>query len=150
MEDLTPTECPKSRKLSAALPPRRTIAVALRISSSTCGLHIDTMYQDRSETCHVRVRADPSAGTAAPRRSLLPSASRFISSVQRLSAVTSLRGVFSLTQASNHVCHRTDLQVDLAEIDATMAAHVAFLNKYHASGNFLVSGRRYRETAASS
>ena len=33
-------------------------------------------------------------------------------------------------------------KVDLAEIDANMAAHVAFLNKYHASGHFLVSGRK--------
>src|SRR6267142_2693952 len=31
---------------------------------------------------------------------------------------------------------------DLAEIDAHMSAHVAFLKKYYASGNFLVSGRK--------
>ena len=31
---------------------------------------------------------------------------------------------------------------DLADIDAHMAAHVAFLKKYYASGNFLVSGRK--------
>ena len=30
----------------------------------------------------------------------------------------------------------------LAQIDANMAAHVAFLNKYYAAGNFLVSGRK--------
>jgi uncharacterized protein YciI len=30
----------------------------------------------------------------------------------------------------------------LAEIDARMAAHVVFLKKYYASGNFLVSGRK--------
>ena len=30
----------------------------------------------------------------------------------------------------------------LATIDAHMAAHVAFLKKYYASGNFLVSGRQ--------
>ena len=30
----------------------------------------------------------------------------------------------------------------LAEIDAHMKAHVAFLNKYYASGHFLVSGRK--------
>jgi uncharacterized protein YciI len=30
----------------------------------------------------------------------------------------------------------------LAEIDATMKAHVVFLNKYYAAGNFLVSGRK--------
>ncbi len=32
--------------------------------------------------------------------------------------------------------------VDLAEIDAHMVAHVKFLKKYYASGNFLVSGRK--------
>src|SRR5690349_12663621 len=31
---------------------------------------------------------------------------------------------------------------DLSEIDAHMAAHVRFLKKYYASGNFLVSGRK--------
>jgi uncharacterized protein YciI len=31
---------------------------------------------------------------------------------------------------------------DLAEIDAHMRAHVTFLKKYYASGNFLVSGRK--------
>ena len=30
----------------------------------------------------------------------------------------------------------------LAKVDAHMAAHVKFLNKYYASGNFLVSGRK--------
>ncbi len=30
----------------------------------------------------------------------------------------------------------------LAEIDAHMAAHVAFLKKYYAAGHFLVSGRK--------
>jgi uncharacterized protein YciI len=30
----------------------------------------------------------------------------------------------------------------LAEIDAHMGAHVRFLQKYYASGNFLVSGRK--------
>ncbi len=30
----------------------------------------------------------------------------------------------------------------LADIDAHMAAHVAFLNKHYASGHFLVSGRK--------
>jgi uncharacterized protein YciI len=31
---------------------------------------------------------------------------------------------------------------ELAAIDAQMAAHVAFLKKYYASGHFLVSGRK--------
>jgi uncharacterized protein YciI len=31
---------------------------------------------------------------------------------------------------------------NLPEIDAHMAAHVAFLKKYYAAGNFLVSGRK--------
>jgi len=30
----------------------------------------------------------------------------------------------------------------LAEIDASMAAHVNFLKKYYAAGNFIVSGRK--------
>ena len=30
----------------------------------------------------------------------------------------------------------------LAKIDANMKAHVAFLNKYYAAGNFFVSGRK--------
>jgi uncharacterized protein YciI len=33
-------------------------------------------------------------------------------------------------------------KADLARIDAHMAAHVAFLKKYYAAGNFLVSGRK--------
>jgi uncharacterized protein YciI len=33
-------------------------------------------------------------------------------------------------------------KVDLAEIDAHMTAHVKFLKKYYAAGNFLVSGRK--------
>lgn len=33
-------------------------------------------------------------------------------------------------------------KADLAEIDAHMTAHVRFLKKHYASGNFLVSGRK--------
>ncbi len=33
-------------------------------------------------------------------------------------------------------------KADLAEIDAHMRAHMAFLKKYYASGNFLISGRK--------
>ena len=33
-------------------------------------------------------------------------------------------------------------KADLADIDAHMAAHITFLKKYYASGNFLVSGRK--------
>jgi uncharacterized protein YciI len=33
-------------------------------------------------------------------------------------------------------------KADLAQIDAHMAAHVRFLKKHYASGNFLVSGRK--------
>lgn len=33
-------------------------------------------------------------------------------------------------------------KADLTAIDAHMRAHVAFLKKYYASGNFLVSGRK--------
>lgn len=31
---------------------------------------------------------------------------------------------------------------DLREIDAAMRAHMAYLNKYYASGHFVVSGRK--------
>ena len=33
-------------------------------------------------------------------------------------------------------------KVELEQIDAAMAAHVAFLKKHYASGSFLVSGRK--------
>jgi uncharacterized protein YciI len=33
-------------------------------------------------------------------------------------------------------------KADLSEIDANMTAHVKFLKKYYAAGNFLVSGRK--------
>jgi uncharacterized protein YciI len=33
-------------------------------------------------------------------------------------------------------------KADLKAIDAHMAAHVKFLKKYYASGNFLISGRK--------
>jgi len=33
-------------------------------------------------------------------------------------------------------------KADLSEIDARMKAHVSFLRKYYAAGNFLVSGRK--------
>ena len=33
-------------------------------------------------------------------------------------------------------------KADITQIDAHMAAHVAFLKKYYAAGNFLVSGRK--------
>ena len=33
-------------------------------------------------------------------------------------------------------------KADLEEIDARMKAHMAFLRKYYAAGNFLVSGRK--------
>ena len=35
---------------------------------------------------------------------------------------------------------------DLADIDAHMAAHVAFLKKHYAAGTFLVSGRKIPRT----
>jgi uncharacterized protein YciI len=34
----------------------------------------------------------------------------------------------------------------LAQIDAQMRPHVAFLNKYYAAGNFLISGRQIPRT----
>jgi uncharacterized protein YciI len=33
-------------------------------------------------------------------------------------------------------------KAELSEIDAAMAAHVAFLKKYYAAGTFVVSGRK--------
>ena len=33
-------------------------------------------------------------------------------------------------------------KAELAEIDARMRAHMAFLKKYYAAGNFLISGRK--------
>ena len=33
-------------------------------------------------------------------------------------------------------------KVQLPEIDARMRAHIAFLKKYYAAGNFLLSGRK--------
>jgi uncharacterized protein YciI len=33
-------------------------------------------------------------------------------------------------------------KADLAQIDAQMTAHMRFLRKYYAAGNFLVSGRK--------
>jgi uncharacterized protein YciI len=33
-------------------------------------------------------------------------------------------------------------KASLAEIDANMTAHVMFLKKYYAAGNFLISGRK--------
>jgi uncharacterized protein YciI len=33
-------------------------------------------------------------------------------------------------------------KVSLEQIDASMAAHVKFLKKYYAAGNFIVSGRK--------
>src|SRR5687767_15996858 len=33
-------------------------------------------------------------------------------------------------------------KADLSAIDAHMAAHVVFLKKYYAAGNFLISGRK--------
>jgi uncharacterized protein YciI len=33
-------------------------------------------------------------------------------------------------------------KVDLARVDRHMAAHVKFLKKYYAAGNFIVSGRK--------
>jgi uncharacterized protein YciI len=33
-------------------------------------------------------------------------------------------------------------KADLAKIDAAMGAHVKFLKKYYAAGNFLISGRK--------
>jgi uncharacterized protein YciI len=36
-------------------------------------------------------------------------------------------------------------KADLSEIDAHMSAHVAFLKKHYAAGNFVMSGRRFSD-----
>lgn len=41
-------------------------------------------------------------------------------------------------------------KASLAEIDASMAAHVIFLKKYYAAGNFLISGRQIPRRGESS
>ena len=51
------------------------------------------------------------------------------------------RGVFDASWAAMFVIELI-YKTDLGEIDAHMAAHVSFLKKYYASGNFLVSGRK--------
>ena len=47
----------------------------------------------------------------------------------------------SLSEGAMFVIELT-YKVDLKQIDAHMKAHVTFLNKYYASGHFLVSGRK--------
>jgi len=51
------------------------------------------------------------------------------------------RGAIRASQAVMFVIELI-YKADLSEIDAHMAAHVVFLKKYYASGNFLVSGRQ--------
>ena len=51
------------------------------------------------------------------------------------------RGAFDATLAAMFVIELV-YKSDLVEIDAHMAAHVRFLKKYYAAGNFLVSGRK--------
>jgi uncharacterized protein YciI len=47
-----------------------------------------------------------------------------------------------LVQAAAMFVIELNYKVDLSEIDAHMAAHVAFLKKHYAAGTFLVSGRK--------
>src|SRR5262245_49988043 len=44
--------------------------------------------------------------------------------------------------AANMFVIELTYKASLAKIDAHMRSHVAFLNKYYASGNFVVSGRK--------
>jgi uncharacterized protein YciI len=48
----------------------------------------------------------------------------------------------NLTQAGSMFVIELIYKAPLEEIDAHMAAHVRFLKKYYAAGNFLVSGRK--------
>jgi uncharacterized protein YciI len=52
-----------------------------------------------------------------------------------LSALTSIMFIIELTY-----------KADLAQIDAHMGAHLAFLRKHYAAGHFLVSGRQVPRT----
>jgi uncharacterized protein YciI len=47
-----------------------------------------------------------------------------------------------LVQAGAMFVIELSYKASLAEIDASMSAHVVFLKKYYAAGNFLVSGRK--------
>jgi uncharacterized protein YciI len=51
------------------------------------------------------------------------------------------RPIFLISRAAMFVIELI-YKADLADIDAHMAAHVNFLKKYYAAGNFLVSGRK--------
>src|SRR5580765_4468708 len=61
--------------------------------------------------------------------------------IERLNDNCYLRRRLSRTWTSMFVIELT-YKVSLSEIDASMAAHVRFLKKYYAAGNFLVSGRK--------
>src|SRR6185436_19433420 len=56
--------------------------------------------------------------------------------------LTVIFGGLPLAQARVMFVIELTYTADLAEIDAHMAAHVAFLNKYYDAGNFVVSGRK--------
>jgi len=58
------------------------------------------------------------------------------------SALVALYAAVGLMQAAAMFVIELIYKADLVEIDAHMAAHVSFLKKYYASGNFLVSGRK--------
>ncbi|HYP77832.1 MAG TPA: YciI family protein [Polyangiaceae bacterium] len=53
-----------------------------------------------------------------------------------------LRSLQILCQAGSMFVIELIYKAELSEIDAHMKAHVAFLDKYYAAGNFLVSGRK--------
>jgi len=48
----------------------------------------------------------------------------------------------ALVQAPSMFVIELIYKAELTQIDAHMRAHVKFLNKYYAAGNFLVSGRK--------
>ena len=66
---------------------------------------------------------------------------------QKLSLLTAARGCQSSLDVPCEAWRamfviELTYKASLGEIDATMAAHVVFLKKYYAAGNFLISGRK--------
>jgi len=80
---------------------------------------------------------------ACVRRRLLPAVA---ASCESLPEVVAWPGVYAgtrLVQAGEAMfVIELIYKAPLADIDAAMAAHVKFLKKYYAAGNFLVSGRK--------
>jgi len=61
---------------------------------------------------------------------------------RRFVLVTALRPVYLMRSWAAMFVIELNYKTALSAIDAHMTAHVAFLKKYYAAGNFLVSGRK--------